>query len=157
VNWKKTLLAAAVLSALGGFAVSQTIVQQNVTGNECWNAGQGPGGTSTGFICTYLMRNGAAIATFSGSGAFTTQATPQQSTLYWVSTAPTTWTITTPVTPFDGEIISIGTDTTLTTMVTLTAASGQTLNSAYSSQTLSANASVEYQYSVATTKWYRLR
>lgn len=155
----KGLLVGAALSALATFALAQVgVVQQNqITGNECWNAGQGPGGISTGYVCTFLLRNGAALKTFSGSGAQTYTATPQDSTLYWTGTAPTTWTITTPATPFDGEILQIGSDTTLTTLVTVTANSGQSLNTTFSSQTVTAKTSVEFQYSAASTKWYQMR
>lgn len=154
---RKLLLAGAFLLGLVGPALAQPITQQNVTGNECWNAGQGPGGPSAGFVCMNVTRNGTAMTIFTGSGAVATQATQANSTLYWHSTAPTTWTITTPTPAFDGEVLTIATDTTLTTLVTLTAASGQSLSSTFSAQTVSANTSVEWQYSFGTATWYRLR
>lgn len=153
---KRALLAGVALLAMGSLALPQPIVQPDLSGTECWNAGQGPGGTTIGFVCTYLMRNGAGMTVISGSGAFTTTATTQQSTLYWHSTAPTSWTITTPVAPFDGEILQVGTDTTLTTMVTLTANTGQSLSSTFSAQTITANTAVEWQYSRGTATWYRI-
>lgn len=159
----RSLLTGVAIATLGVAvgtwfgAMSQTLQQTNVSGQECWNAGQGPGGPSTGFLCTNVIRNGAALATFSGSGSFTTVMTPLQSTLFWVGTAPTTWTITLPTPAFDGEIVTVGTDTTLTSLVTVSPATGQTMDGTYNSQTISANASVEFQFSFATTKWYRLR
>ena len=156
MNIRHPLLAIAGLLTLGGgYALTQTIVQQTLSGNECWNAGQGPGGPSTGFVCSSSLRNGSNISLYSGSGAFTTTANALQSTLYWVGTAPTTWTITTPAYPFDGQTLTIGTDTTLTTRVTLTANTGQTLDVAYTSQTLTASTSIEYQYVLTTATWYR--
>src|SRR5262249_51165899 len=145
---------AAILAA--SVAIAQLVIPNQLTGNECWNAGQGPGGPGA-FICTYLLRNGTALKTFSGSGAQTYTAVVTDSTLYWTGTAPTTWTVTTPVTPFDGEILQLATDTTLTTLVTLTANTGQTLNTTFTSQTINAKTSVEFQYSLAATKWYQLR
>jgi hypothetical protein len=156
----KKLLGFALGLALGAGAVialAQPVVQNQFSGTECWNAGQGPGGPSTGFLCLGQVRNGTGLNIFSGSGAFTTQATTANSTLFWHSTAPTTWTITTPTTPFDGELITLATDTTLTTMVTLTAATGSTLNAAYTNQTLTAATSVEWQYNFSAAIWYRIR
>jgi hypothetical protein len=155
----RTLLAGAALAlAVGlGFAWAQTVQQNNLSGNECWNAGQGPGGTSS-FLCVNLVRNGSALSLVSGSGAATTTMLPAQSTLFWVGAAPTTWAITLPTPAFDGEVVSIGTDTTLTTMVTVTPATGQTMDGTYTSQTLTApGGSAEFQFSFGTLKWYRIR
>jgi hypothetical protein len=155
MNLKKLLLVG--LGVLGlSQAHAQTIVPQTLSGNECWSAGQGPGGPSA-YVCAYQLRNGNAFTVYSGSGAVTTTATALQDTLFWTGTAPTTWTITTPAQPFDGENLIIATDTTLTTLVTLTANTGQTLNATYTSQTITAPGSVAFQYSAATTKWYRIR
>lgn len=154
---KKLALAVGALLALTLTLVAQPVVQNQLSGNECWNSGQGPGGPSSGFVCAFVMRNGTALKTFSGSGVQTYTALITDSTLYWVGAAPTSWTITTPAAPFDGEIIQIATDTTLTTMVTLTANSGQTLDTTYSAQTLTAKTSVEFQFSLATNKWYQMR
>lgn len=159
MRYLKSLVVGALLCAFTTFAVAQigSVVQNQVSGLECWNAGQGPGGPSSGYICTFLIRNGSALKLFSGSGAQTYSATQLDSTLYWVGTAPTTWAITLPTPAFDGEIIQIATDTTLTTLVTVTAGAGQTMNAAFASQTISANTSVEFQFSFGTLKWYRLR
>ena len=140
-----------------GSALAQPVIQNSFSGNECWNAGQGVGGPTTGAICIAQARNGTGLQTFSGSGAFTTTALYTNSTLYWVGTAPTTWTITLPSPSFDGQIISVATDTTLTTMVTVTPATGQTMDGTFNAQTISANTSVEFQFSLAQLKWFRLR
>jgi hypothetical protein len=149
------LVGAAAVAALA-FAWAQPVTFNNLSGNECWPAGQGPGGPAA-YLCTNIVRNGAALSTFSGSGAFTTAATPSNSTLFWVGTAPTTWTITLPTPAFDGEIVTVATDTTLTTLVTVNPATGQTMDGTFNAQTISANGSVEFQFSFATLKWYRLR
>ena len=155
---RKLLLAATALLGLTASAAdSQTIIQNTFSGNECWNAGQGPGGPTTGFICSAQMRNGRAITAITGSGAATTTATNLQSTLYWTSAATTSWTVTTPAAPFDGEILTLGTTATLTTMVTLTANTGQSLAAAYNNQTLTANPTVQWQYAVANTTGYRMQ
>ena len=95
------------------------------------------------------------IATQSGSGAATATATI--GTLCWVSTAPTTWAVTLPAAPANGAIVRLCTDTTLTTMVTVTAGSGDTLSTTFASQTLTANASwPAWQYYSTTKIWYRV-
>jgi len=150
------LLALALGIGVGFYAQGQPVTQQSISGNECWNAGQGPGGPSQ-FLCINQVRNGAALTIFSGSGAQTFTATQANSTLFWSGTAPTTWTITLPSPAFDGEIISVGTDTTLTTLVTVNAGTGQTMNGTFTSQTISANTSVEFQFNASGAKWYRAR
>lgn len=157
MNLKKLLLGAVAGALFASSAYAQTIGQTTLSGNECWNAGQGPGGGTTGFVCSSLVRNTRAFSVYSGSGAQTVTATNLQSTLYWTGTAPTTWTITTPTIPYDGQLLQISSDTTLTSLVTLTANTGQTLNVAFTSGTVTASTSVLYQYSQATTKWYRLQ
>lgn len=157
MRWKLSLLAGAAVLALASTVFAQSIGTNPLTGNECWNAGQGPGGPAVGYVCANVMRDGAALRVFSGSGAQTYTATTQDSTLYWTSTAPTTWTITTPPSPSNGQILTIGTDTLLTSLVTLTANTGQTINTAFSSGTINAASSIAYQYSTSTTKWYRIR
>lgn len=150
----RALLAGAALAALATSAFAQPVTQNNVSGNECWNAGQGPGGPSS-FLCINLIRNGSGMRIISGSGAVATSTTQADGTLMWSSTAPITWAVTLPSPAFDGQLVTLATDTTLTTLVTVTAGSGQTLNQTYNSQTISANASVEFRFNFAGLKWYR--
>ena len=152
------LLAGAVLAlAFAGGVLAQQLSSPTLTGNEVI-VGEigGPGGGSL-FIPIGQLRNATGLKTFSGSGAQTYQMLNSDSTLFWISTAPTTWTITTPVAPYDGQILQLATDTTLTSMVTVTPATGQTLQAAFSAQTLTAGTSLEWMYVLATTKWQRIR
>jgi hypothetical protein len=153
-------LVGAAFAALTTLAQAQPVTQNNLSGNECWNAGQGPGGPSS-FLCVNIVRNGSALTLQSGSGAATNLMTLATSTLQWTGTAPTTWTVTLPNPAFDGEIVTVSTDTTLTTMVTVqTVATPQVqvvLAPAYAAQTLTAGASVEWQFNFANLKWFRLR
>lgn len=153
----RTFLAGVVIAALAAGAAYGQSFNKTLNGTTTFAGSQnGPGGQLQDVPAAQL-RNATALKTFSGAGAQTYTATTNDSTLYWVGTAPTTWTVTTPAAPYDGEILTLATDTTLTTMVTLTANTGQSLNSTYTSQTLTAKTSVEFQYSLATTKWYELR
>ena len=151
---KKLLLSAALLLGLIAPASAQKVVQQTISGNEVWVAAQGPGGTGR-YIGINTVRNGQAFAITSGSGSAT--STAAGGVLMWIGTAPTTWTVTTPAVPFDGEEIQLTTDTTLTSMVTLTAASGQSLHATYSAQTLTALTPVIFYYHAANTTWYRVQ
>lgn len=148
------LILGAVLGASLAFA--QSVVQNQISGNEVWRAAQGPGGPES-YISVQSVRNSSAMTRVSGAGAATTAMTTAQSTLMWVGTAPTTWAVTLPLAPVDGTIVNISTDTTLTTMVTVTAASGDTLNATYASQTLTAVTAVQFQYSAGNRTWYRFR
>ena len=153
------LIGVVLVAALATWAIAQVsgLISTTLTGNEVVVAAVGgPGGPSF-FVPTGQLRNASGMKTFSGSGAQTYQMLPSDSTLFWIGAAPTTWTITTPVAPYDGQILQLATDTTLTTLVTLTPATGQTLQAAFSSQTVTAGTSLEWQYTIATTKWQRVR
>lgn len=151
----RTLLVGALLAlAFIGSAFAQPVTQNNLSGNECWSVGQGPGGPSS-FLCINLARNGSGMRIISGSGAVTTTTSAADGTLMWSGAAPTTWSIPLPSPAFDGQMVTLATDTTLTTMVTVTAGTGQTLNQTYTSQTIAANASVEFRFNFALLKWYR--
>lgn len=156
----KAWLVGAAFAALATALVAQPVAQNNVSGNECWNAGQGPGGPSQ-FLCINIVRNGAALTLRpTGAGAQTDTPTQQTGTLMWTGAAPTTWGITLPNPAFDGEVFTIGTDTTLTTMVTVTAGTSpqnQTLAATYSAQTLTLSTSAAWQFNFANLKWFRIR
>lgn len=157
---KAWLVGAAFAALAAALALAQPVTQNVITGQECWNAGQGPGGPSN-FLCVNTVRNGSAITQVSGSGAVTTLATIANSTLAWHGTAPTTWTITLPNPAFDGQIVTVTTDTTLTTLVTVqstnTPQAQVTLSPTFSAQTVTAQTSVEWQFSLSTLTWFKVR
>jgi hypothetical protein len=162
MRWLKyAWIPGAALVALGTYlAFAQPLSQNQVSGNECWNSGQGPGGPTAGFLCTNIVRNGAATQVVSGSGAASTVATTQNGTLLWHGTAPTTWAVQLPNPAFDGEIVRLTTDTTLTTMVTLsvvTSPQNQTLHAAFSSQTITADTSVAWQFNLSLLQWTKIQ
>lgn len=142
--------------ALVNLAVGQPVTQNDISGNECWNVGQGPGGPG-GFLCINLVRNGRALRLVSGvTATVATTTTSADGTIFWTGTAPTTWSITLSAIPFNGEVVYVTTDTTLTTIVTVLAGTGTTLNAAFNAQTLSAGSPIGFQYNKATAKWYRV-
>lgn len=135
------------------------LIQSDILGTECWNVGIGPGGPNAGFMESNIVRNTEGLTTFTGaSGAtVTTLADINTATYMWTGTSPANWVVTTPTSPYSGQIIQIATDTTITTGVSVLASSGQTLSAAYSGQTLTGNGSVEFRYASAVTKWFRMR
>lgn len=151
---KLGLALGLLVGVLGTLALGQFVINQAPSGSECWNAGQGPGGPGQ-TLCINQVRNGMAVTTTSGSGGATTTVTNEQAVVIWTGAAPTTWTVTLPCTPRSGAQVILGTQTTLTTMVTLAAASGCTIETAYANQTLTDNTSVEFI--LVGTAWQRLR
>lgn len=152
---KRLLWVALAVGLMAPLAVlAQQVVQTSISGNEVWVVGQGPGGPGS-YIGINTVRGSQPITTKSGTGSATSTATP--GTLCWVSTAPTTWAVTLPAAPADGTVVRLCTDTTLTTMVTVTAGSGDTLTTTFNSQTLTANASFPaWQYKASSKIWYRI-
>lgn len=151
---KRLLLALGFALALCAGAQAQ-----QPTGTECWPVTPGTGAVGQN-LCINQVRNGQALTVVSGSGAATTIASRDQSMLMWTSTAPTTWTVTLPNPAFDGEIFEVSTDTTLTTLVTVQAASApqnQTMSATFSGQTLTAATSAEWRFSLGSLKWFRAR
>ncbi len=152
----RALLAGAALAlAFAGGVCAQTIIQNQISGNEVWRAAQGPGGPEQ-YLAIDNVRGSEPIATKSGSGAAT--STAPLGSLCWVGTAPTTWAVTLPIAPPNGSFSRLCTDTTLTSMVTVTAGTGDTLTTTFASQTLTANASFPtWQYLSSTKIWYRIQ
>ncbi len=154
---RKWLLRAAVgVGLLTPLALlAQTVVQSTISGNEIFRTQNGVGGTG-GFIAINTVRNSTNIVAKSGSGAATSIGTG--GTLVWVSTAPTTWAITLPTAPANGTIQLVTSDTTLTSLVTVTAGTGDTMTTTFTSQTITANSTiVGWQYLASTKIWYRIQ
>ncbi len=128
----------------------------SLTGDEVFEVQEGVGGISA-FATVNTVRNARDVLTKSGSGSATSVMAVGQSTIIWVGSAPTTWTVTLPPAPPDGTIVTLGTDTTLTTMVTVQAASGDTLSAAVSGVTLTAKTGMQFVYNAANTTWYQIR
>lgn len=154
-RWK--LATLGLFPALGlGLAIAQTtVIQPTFSGDEVVRAAQGPGGPEN-WLLVATVRNAPQIRVASGSGAATSSALG--GTLCWKGTAPTTWAVTLPSGPANGLTVKLCSDTTLTTMVTVTAGSGDTLTTTYASQTITANATFpEWQYRQSDKIWYRVQ
>lgn len=173
------LVFGAALAALATPLAAQPITLNQTTGQECWNAGVGPGGTSAGFVCTNLVRGGTANSILSavsgsftvgaGSGNFTVSGGPSMPNLLLggnviITAQPSAATITMPASPFpDGGIVRIcnGTNSAFATnVVTVAANTNQTMvptGAAVTLTTLAANTCVGYQWNLVAASWYKVQ
>lgn len=157
---RKLLLAGAALAALTvGYAWGQSIVPGQLSGNECWNAGQGPGGPSTGFVCTFMMNSTQSVTLSTGAAPQT--MTNQQSDIIFTAQPAAAANVTLPAAPYNGQIVEVvnGTVSNFATNVfSIVPNTGQTLvGGNIALTTLAAGASKELRYVASTNSWYPLR
>lgn len=153
----RILLLGAGLAALGTWALAQSLVSYTLTGQESWQAAiGGPGGPSVLMTTGQTMNSQGIQTTALTSGALTISNTISD----LITTAAVTGalTVTTPPSPWNGEIFELvnGSGSANTATVTFTANTGQTVNGG-AVATLANQASAEWRYVVATATWYRLR
>ncbi len=165
----RKLLLAGLGGALGLLlyaANAQQIGQTTLSGNECWNAGQGPGGTTTGFVCANVVRNSTANVATTVGGSVTIGTTAGLTALaqggnLLITAQPSAATITLPPNPVpDGAIVGVCNVTGgafATNVVTLAANTGQTLAQAATLTTLAAGTCAREQFNLAATTWYRVQ
>src|SRR5215471_20006085 len=73
------LTAGAAIAALAvGWLWAQPVIPNQLSGNECWNAGQGPGGPAVGFVCSYQTRSSWGYFLNTAAQTGTVQLTVQQ-------------------------------------------------------------------------------
>ena len=171
VPFKFTMVGAAFAAlALGYGAWAQPVIQNTFTGNECWEAGQGPGGPGA-YVCGQAYRGASNNLPMTIAGAFTiggtsANTTPNNtSTLQYggtllITAAPSTAAVTMPPSPLmDGVIVAICNVTTgaFVNTLTATANTGQTINSGGALATLASFTCGTYQWNVANATWYRTR
>jgi len=177
MRWLKyAWIPGAALVALGltiGL-YAQPVVQNTFSGLECWNAGQGPGGPTTGFVCGQAYRGGANNLALTMAGAWTVgttsaNTTPNNTTTLayggrvMLTAQPTAGVITLPASPLmDGITVAFCNVTTspfATNVVTVTNNTGQTLGpgAGLTLTTLAANTCQIDQWSLANTTWYRVQ
>jgi hypothetical protein len=157
---RKALVVGALL-ALTGAAFGQPVTQNQVTGNECWSAGQGPGGPSQ-FLCLSVVRSGTGNVILATATASFTLTTNAGNTI--IAAQPSAITITMPPNPVvDGSIYGIcnGTNAAWTTnAVTVAANTGQTMvptGALVTLTTLAAGSCARYQWNQSGTSWYRVQ
>ncbi len=160
---KHTLLAGALAIALAGAAWAQSVVQDNLSGNETWNVGQGPGGPG-GFITSSQVRMSATKVLNASTGTFGTGALSalRSGGLVLFTTQPlAAVTLTLPPNPVpDGARAGFCNTTPsifATTAIAMVTSTGQTLPNAISISALTAISCLELVFNRSNTTWYRIR
>jgi hypothetical protein len=153
-------LVGAAIAALATALIAQPISQNQLSGNECWSAGQGPGGPSQ-YLCINVARGGTANLVTTVTGAVTVGAPIAAGGNMLVTAQPSAAVITMPPNPVpDGAIVGVCNTTAAawtTNVVTLAANSGQTLAQAATLTTLAAGTCAREQWNQATATWYRVQ
>lgn len=159
---RKLLLALALSGGLCAPALAQ--VQNDLSGNETWNVGQGPGGPGAD-ITSNLVRNSTEHRAGTLTGATTIGVTAGWTALRWggnilLTAQPSAAVLTLPPNPFpDGGIIGYCNTTAApfaTNVVTVTANTGQTVSNGGVVTTQAANSCAYFQFNRPTTTWYRI-
>lgn len=159
-------VVAFFLGLIAATAIAQSVVQDDLTGNETWQAGQGPGGPGS-FITSGMVRgsrNGGLVVI---GGSFTIGATDSTSNMndggtILLAAQPAAATITLPPNPVvNGSVVSICNTTAApfaTNVVTLAPNTGQTLSGGnITLTTLAALTCVKVQFNRGNTTWYRVQ
>lgn len=150
-------MVVGALLALTVAAHPQPVVQNQVSGNETWSVGQGPGGPSS-FLNIGATSNRAAITGVSATSPVTTTMTRAQSTLVWISSgAPAQWNVVLPRPAYDGQIVTVASGIPITSGVSVTSQAGHTMNVSATAQSISSTASLEFQFLNSNSRWYRIR
>ncbi len=166
----RKLLLAGLGGAFGlllfGAVYAQQVGQTTLSGSECWNAGQGPGGTTTGFVCANVVRNSTAnvATTIAGNitiGTSTGLTSLAQGGNLLVTAQPSAATVTLPPSPVpDGAIVgycNVSSGAFATNAVTLAANTNQTLAVAATVTTQAAGTCTREQWNLANATWYKVQ
>jgi hypothetical protein len=168
---RRLALALVALAAFAAGAQAQPITQQTFSGNECWEAGQGPGGPGS-FVCSSAFRGGTNNLPLTIAGSFTVGASSANTTpnstvalveggTILVTAQPAAATITLPPNPLaDGITVgycNVTSGAFSAAAVTFAANSNQTLAVAATLTTQAAGSCTVEQWNLANTTWYRIR
>lgn len=165
---RKYLLAGLVGAAVAALAttwlVAQPVVQNALSGNECWNSGQGPGGPSTGFICAYQVRASVNYLNNLAATTGTVQLLNTQNMVVMAAQSTSGVTFNMPLNPtvVDGAIYSFCNTTNAafaTQVVTITATAPQVFATGATTAltTLAARTCVKLLYTAANTTWSQVQ
>ncbi len=157
------LVALALLG--GGYLAAQPVTQNQLSGNECWSAGQGPGGPGS-FLCINVARGGTADSALTIAGSFTIGGAAASAAVVsggnlLITAQPSAATITMQPNPVpDGAVVGFCNVTGVnfvTNVVTAVANSGQTMNTAVTLTTQALGTCAKVQWNQANATWYRVQ
>lgn len=154
---RKLLLGAALAWGLIAPIAAQQITNPAISGTNTLDTSIGGPGGQTQETTVAQLRNAQGVQLTALTGGSLTLSTNTAS-LITTAIVATAFTVTTPAVPFDGEIFELinGSGSANTATVTLTAATGQTVN-AGAIATQAASSSAEWRYVLSTKTWYRVR
>jgi hypothetical protein len=158
-----TGVACAALAA--GWLWAQPIVQNQLSGNECWNAGQGAGGPTVGFVCAYQTRSSWGYLLTAAATTGTVQLTAQQNAVIMpiqITTGPLTFNMPLAPTPVDGSIVAFcntsnGAFATQVVTITATAPEVFATGATTTLTTLAARTCVKLIYTLSNTTWSQVQ
>jgi hypothetical protein len=158
MNRLLSFVAGALCALAVGYALAQ-VTQPTLTGNECWQAAQGPGGPGQ-YVCMSVVRNTQGVqVNNTTTGSIVTTSFFSDVVLGTALTGAVT--ITLPPSPVpDGFIFeeANGTASAFTQNVVIQPAAGQTLvGGNVTVATQAAGASKEFRYALSTNSWYPFR
>jgi hypothetical protein len=155
--WIPGVALVALGISIGLYA--QPVVQNSLTGNECWNAGQGPGGPSTGFICSFQTRASLGYLNAGTGTTGTVNLTAQQNAVMFTGQPSAGLTLNLPTTGVtDGAIETMCNITNAALVgqtITVAAVSPATITAGVTTTltTLAARTCVKYFYVLSTNTW----
>lgn len=155
---KKLLIGASLWLGLIAPSIGQTVIQNQISGNEVWSAAQNPGGPSN-WLNIKTVQGGKPITTTSVTGATNIPANLSDGGNLVITNAAGTAAITFPanVVP-NGATVGIcnGTAAAFVGTLTATANTNQTVVNGTITN-LAAGVCARYQFNVANTTWYRVQ
>lgn len=158
------MVGAAVAALASTWLIAQPVVQNALSGNECWNSGQGPGGPSTGFVCAYQVRSSLNYLSNAAATTGTVQLVNTQNLVIMPvqSTSGVTFNLPLNPTVVDGAIYSFCNTSNgafATQVVTITATAPQVFATGATTAltTLAARTCVKLIYTAANTTWSQIQ
>jgi len=159
------LTAGAAIAALAvGWLWAQPVIPNQLSGNECWNAGQGPGGPAVGFVCSFQTRSSWGYLLGAATTTGTIQLTVQQNAVIIAAqpNATTTYNMPLSPTPTDGSIVAFCNTTNAALAgqtVTITATAPQVFATGATTTltTLAARTCVKLFYTLSNTTWSQVQ
>jgi len=158
---KKIVIGLGALAALAFAAIAQPLVQQNLSGNEVLNVEiGGPGGGGI-FTSVNALRNATGYLIV-GFGSTVNTIVPATASKVIPNGAITTWNITLPTSPYDGQTVAVACPAATATTVTVSAtlpASVTIVGTAFTTCVAGGAAAntAEWIYSTSANIWYRIQ
>lgn len=150
--------ALAMIGMAGLVTVAQPLVVQALTGNEVITASAGGPGGQSFFVSIAALRGGTNY-TAVAAGTTVNTTVPNASSKVFSTGAITTWNITMPTAPYDGQMVAVSCPGGTATTVAVTYTPGTLVGTAFTTCTAGGAAAngAEWIYSAANTTWNRIQ